>query len=200
MTFIDLDWISGAFGTPDHHTESQKSALAISDELIDELLEAHEIIIGTPMYNFALPAILKAWIDHVVRFGKTFTYGTDGREGLAEGRKVIIVVASGQKYDGASGLGAYDYELPYLKHILDFIGITDVTFMQGGGTMQVAQNQLSADEFVGGELGISEITVKAHRGQVMQKMKADSLAELVRMAAKLRIPEAPNSGVPGTKS
>jgi len=52
---------------------------------------------------------------------------------------------------------------------------------------------------VGGELGISEITVKAHRGQVMQKMKADSLAELVKMAAKLRIPEAPNSCVPGTK-
>jgi FixJ family two-component response regulator len=52
---------------------------------------------------------------------------------------------------------------------------------------------------VGGELGISEITVKAHRGQVMQKMKADSLAELVKMAAKLRMPEAPNSCVPRTK-
>jgi FMN-dependent NADH-azoreductase len=148
MTFVDVDWITGAFSKPDHHTESQKSALAISDELIDELLESDEIIIGTPMYNFAIPAVLKAWIDHVVRFGKTFTYGTGGREGLAKGRKIVIVVASGQKYDGASGLGAYDYEVPYLKHIMDFIGITDVTFIQAGGTMQVAQNQISADEFV----------------------------------------------------
>jgi FMN-dependent NADH-azoreductase len=73
MTFVNLDWITGAFSTPDHHADSHKRALAISDELIRELLEADEIIVGTPMYNFAVPAVLKAWIDHVVRFGKTFT-------------------------------------------------------------------------------------------------------------------------------
>jgi len=148
MTFVDLEWITGAFSTSDHHTDNHKRALAISDELIQELLEADEIIVGTPMYNFAIPAVLKAWIDHVVRFGKTFKYGTTGREGLAKGRKVVIVVASGQKYDAASGLDANDFEIPYLRHILGFIGITDITFIQAGGTMQVAQEQVSADDFV----------------------------------------------------
>ena len=146
MTFVDLDWIAGSFSTPDRHTDKHKRALAISDELIHELLEADEIIVGTPMYNFSIPAVLKAWIDHVVRFGKTFTYGTDGRQGLAKGRKVVIVVASGQTYDAASGLDTHDYEIPYLRHILAFIGITDVTFIQAGGTMRVAQGQVSADE------------------------------------------------------
>ena len=73
ITFVDLDWIIGASSRPDHLTDSHKSALAISDTLIAELLEADEIVIGTPMYNFAVPAVVKAWIDHVVRNGKTST-------------------------------------------------------------------------------------------------------------------------------
>jgi FMN-dependent NADH-azoreductase len=59
----------------------------LSDTLIAELLLADQIVIGTPMYNFAVPAVVKAWIDHVVRLGKTFNYGATGREGLAKGRK-----------------------------------------------------------------------------------------------------------------
>src|SRR5258708_13008705 len=90
MTFVDLDWIMGAFSPPEQVTEQHKSALAISDTLIGELLEADDIIIGTPMYNFAVPAVLKAWIDHVVRAGKTFQYGASGPEGLAQGRKAPV--------------------------------------------------------------------------------------------------------------
>ena len=148
MTFVDLDWIIGAFSTPVQLTDSHKSALAISDKLIAELLEADEIVIGTPMYNFAVPAVVKAWIDHVVRGGKTFKYLATGPEGLAKGRKVVVAVASGGSYDKASGMEAYNYEIPYLRHILGFIGITDVTFVQAGGTMRVAQGQGSSEEFM----------------------------------------------------
>jgi FMN-dependent NADH-azoreductase len=148
MTFVDIDWIIGAFSTPDQLTDSHKSALAISDKLIAELLEADEIVIGTPMYNFAVPAVVKAWIDHVVRGGKTFNYLATGPEGLAKGRKVVVAVASGGSYDKASGMEAYNYEIPYLRHILGFIGITDVTFVQAGGTMRVAQDQVSSEEFM----------------------------------------------------
>jgi FMN-dependent NADH-azoreductase len=148
MTFVDLDWIIGAFSAPDQLTDSHKSALAISDTLIAELLEADEIVIGTPMYNFAVPAVVKAWIDHVVRAGKTFNYVATGPEGLAKGRKVVVAVASGGSYDTASGLETYNYEIPYLRHILGFIGITDVKFVQAGGTMRVAQGQVSSEEFM----------------------------------------------------
>jgi FMN-dependent NADH-azoreductase len=148
MTFVDLDWIMGAFSAPDQHTDSHKRALAISDELVGELLAADVVVIGTPMYNFAIPAILKAWIDHVVRAGKTFNYTATGAEGLAKGRRVVVAAASGGSYDAASELEAYNYEIPYLRHILGFIGITDMTFVQAGGTMRVAQGQVSSEEFL----------------------------------------------------
>jgi FMN-dependent NADH-azoreductase len=148
MTFVDLDWIMGAFSPPDQVTDDHKNALAISDTLIAELLEADEIVLGTPMYNFTVPAVVKAWIDHVVRAGKTFNYGSSGPEGLAKGRKMLVTVASGGSYDKASGMEAYNYETPYLRQILGFIGITDLTFVHAGGTMRVVQGQISAEEFL----------------------------------------------------
>jgi FMN-dependent NADH-azoreductase len=148
MTFVDLDWIMGAFSPPDQVTDGHKNALAISDTLIAELLEADEIVMGTPMYNFTIPAVVKAWIDHVVRAGKTFSYGSSGPEGLAKGRKMLVTVASGGSYDKASGMEAYNYETPYLRQILGFIGITDLTFVHAGGTMRVVQGQISAEEFL----------------------------------------------------
>jgi FMN-dependent NADH-azoreductase len=148
MTFVDLDWIIGASRTPDQLTDSHKSSLAISDMLTAELLDADVIVIGTPMYNFAVPAVVRAWIDHVVRNGKTFNYGASGPEGLAKGRKAVVVIASGGSYDTASGLESYNYEIPYLRHILGFIGITDATFVQAGGTMRIARGQVSSEEFM----------------------------------------------------
>lgn len=66
LTFVDLDWIAGAYSPPEHHSENDKKALALLDELISELVGADEIILATPMYNFAVPAALKTWVDHVV--------------------------------------------------------------------------------------------------------------------------------------
>lgn len=147
LSFVDLDWIMGAFTPPEHHGENHRKALAISDELIGELLQADLVVIGTPMYNFAIPAVLKAWVDHIVRAGKTFSYGPSGPQGLAGGRKVVVAVASGGVFEGTA-LEPYNYEIPYLRHILGFIGMTDVTFIQAGGTMAVAQGKVSTEEFL----------------------------------------------------
>jgi len=151
LTFVDLDWIGGAFAPPEYHTENHKKALAISDELVSELIEADEIILATPMFNFAIPASLKAWIDHVVRAGKTFRYNAEGRpEGLLAGKnkKVLAIIASGGAYSERSGMTALDHESPYLRFILGFMGITDVRFVQAGGTGEVLQGRKSADEFL----------------------------------------------------
>src|SRR5258708_12463348 len=74
LTFVDLDWIAGAYSPPEHHNENHKRAIALSDELVAEILAADEIGVPTPMYNFEVPAALKAWIDHVVRAGNTFRH------------------------------------------------------------------------------------------------------------------------------
>jgi FMN-dependent NADH-azoreductase len=148
LTFVDLDWILGSFATADQQTEQHRKALALSDELIAELAAADTVILGTPMYNFAIPAALKAWIDHIVRDGKTFRYGESGPEGLLKGKKGVIAIASGGSYAAGSGLEFLDHETGYLKFILGFIGITDVSFVHGGGTMQVATGQVSSEEFL----------------------------------------------------
>ena len=150
LTFVDLDWIQGAFSPPEHHNENHKRAIALSDELVSELVAADEIILGAPMYNFAIPAALKAWIDHVVRAGKTFRYTSSGPEGLLAGKnkKVLAIIASGGSYVEGTGFSALDYEVPYLRFIFGFMGITDIQFIQAGGTGSVAQGRVSAEEFL----------------------------------------------------
>jgi FMN-dependent NADH-azoreductase len=151
LTFVDFNWIAGAFSPPEYHTEDHKKALALSDELVSELLDADEITLATPMYNFAVPAALKAWIDHVVRAGKTFRYTAAGTpEGLlaSKGKKVLAIIASGGAYTQSSGMTALDYEVPYLRFIFGFMGITDVQFIRAGGTGAVMQGRISAEEFL----------------------------------------------------
>jgi FMN-dependent NADH-azoreductase len=149
LTFVDLDWIQGAFSPPEYRTDIHRKALALSDQLVAELLEADEIILATPMYNFAIPAALKAWIDHVVRAGKTFRYNASGRpEGLAGGKTVLAIVASGGNYVEGSGMTSLDYEVPYLRFIFGFMGIHDVRFVRAGGTGQVQQGKISAEAFL----------------------------------------------------
>jgi FMN-dependent NADH-azoreductase len=151
LTFVDLDWIAGAFSPAERHNENHRRALALSDELVSEVVEADEIILATPMYNFAVPAALKAWVDHVVRAGKTFRYTAAGTpEGLLAGKnkKVLAIIASGGSYAEGSGLSALDHEVPYLRFIFGFMGVTDVRFVQAGGTGAILQGRVSAEEFL----------------------------------------------------
>ncbi len=110
-------------------TTTQRSYLSTSDELIEELAAADTVVIGAPMYNFSIPSSLKAWIDQVVRIGKTFSYGPNGRQGLLGKKKVVIITSRGGAYEKGTAMEAFDFQEPYLRHILGFIGLTDVTFI-----------------------------------------------------------------------
>lgn len=103
------------------------AALRLSDELIDELLAADTLVFGVPMYNFGLSAGFKAYIDQIVRVGRTFSY--PGFEGLAKGKRAVVMVAAGQEYSEGAPMAAMDYVTPYLRTVLGFVGITDVTFI-----------------------------------------------------------------------
>jgi FMN-dependent NADH-azoreductase len=145
LPFVDLPWIVGAYSTPDQHTPEQKDAISVSDVLIDELLAADEIVIATPMYNFNVPAILKAWIDHIVRIGRTFSASY---EGLAKGKKATLIIASGGSYAPGSPMESYNAATGYLKQVLGFIGITDVKVVLAGDTNDLAQGKVQLDEFL----------------------------------------------------
>ncbi len=115
-----------AISTKDPAEAAQlQEAARQSDQLTDELLASDLLVIATPMWNFGIPSALKAWIDLIVRPGRTFQYADDGVLGLAKGRKAILVLASGGVFtDGP--WRPWDFVEPYLRQILSFIGIVDV--------------------------------------------------------------------------
>jgi len=112
--------------------ESLKQALHLSDVLTDELLSSDLLVIASPMWNFGIPSLLKAWIDHVVRAGKTFNYAGAGVEGLAKGKREILVLASGGVFSDGPWK-PWDTVEPYLRQILGFIGIDDVQTVRAEG-------------------------------------------------------------------
>jgi FMN-dependent NADH-azoreductase len=109
-------------------SEVEFAARRLSDELIGELKAADTIVIGAPMYNFSVPTTLRAWFDHVLRAGVTFSYADGSPRGLLGGRRVIVIESRGGLYSEGPAQ-AIDFQEPYLRHLLGFIGLTDVTFV-----------------------------------------------------------------------
>ena len=97
--------------------------------MIAELEKADTIVLAVPMYNFSIPSTLKAWIDHIARAGRTFRYTAHGPEGLLKGKKVVVLTARGGHYSGQSPFRAMDFQEPYLRAGLGFLGMSDVTFV-----------------------------------------------------------------------
>ena len=114
-------------------TAEDKARLQISDTLISELEAADTIVLTAPMYNFSIPSTLKAWIDHVARRGRTFSYSAAGPQGLLSGKKVFVLTARGGIYSQGPSQ-AFDFQVPYLRGVFGFIGLTDVTFIHFEGT------------------------------------------------------------------
>ena len=143
---ITNTWQQANFTPSQERSDEQKEALKQSDELIAELRAADTIVIGAPVYNFSVPASLKAWIDLVARAGETFRYTENGPEGLLTGKRAIVAMASGGTPIGSD----MDYNTSYLKFILGFMGITDVSFVAADALAQDAEGTVArAHEQIG---------------------------------------------------
>lgn len=140
LPLIDEAWIGANFTPADQRTESQRTALTLSDELVAEVKAADTLVIGLPIYNFGVPAALKAWVDLVARAGVTFRYSEAGPQGLLTGKRAIVAVASGGTQAGSE----IDFATGYIRHVLGFIGITDVTFVTADRLMLDAEATLAS--------------------------------------------------------
>jgi len=139
---IDESWIAANFTDPAARSQAQRAALETSDALVAELRAADVLVIGLPIYNFSVPAALKAWIDLIARARVTFRYTEAGPEGLLAGKRAVIAVASG----GVSVGSAADFATPYLKHALAFVGITDVEIVSAERLAAGAERAIAAAE------------------------------------------------------
>jgi FMN-dependent NADH-azoreductase len=131
----------GAIFTPaSQRTPEQTARAALDDALIAELLAADVVVLGVPMYNFGVPASLKNWINAIAKAGVTFRYTEKGPEGLLKGKKVYVALARGGKYRNTPA----DTQVPYLKMVLGFLGLTDVAFVYAEGLNMGAEAEQTA--------------------------------------------------------
>jgi FMN-dependent NADH-azoreductase len=133
-------------------------ALTISNELIGELETANEYVFGIPMYNFSVPAAFKAYIDQIVRVGRTFAVDESGYKGLLHGKKATVITSSGGVYRAGSPAAPYNLQEPWIRSILGFIGLTDVEFVVADGLSEVELGKQNREEYL-----------KPIRKQVQQK-------------------------------
>lgn len=126
---LDAALLGGWMKAADQQEPAEQEALVRSERLTGELLAADVLVLAAPMYNFAIPSSLKAWLDHVLRAGVTFRYTANGPEGLLKGKRAVVLTARGGIYAGSQ----LDQQEPYLRQVLGFIGITQVDFVHAEG-------------------------------------------------------------------
>ncbi|UBF28934.1 FMN-dependent NADH-azoreductase [Kovacikia minuta CCNUW1] len=133
VPYIDHTWVTAKFTPAAEYTPELATAIALSDQLVDEFLAADRYILSTPMYNFGIPAVLKSYIDYIVRPRRTFAATQNGFQGLVTDRKMILVQARGSDFRPGSAYDAVNFQEPYLKTIFGFIGITDIETINANG-------------------------------------------------------------------
>jgi FMN-dependent NADH-azoreductase len=127
---VDEPWIAAAFTPPDARTPELNEVIKPSDALVDEFLAADRYVFGVPMYNFNVPSTFKAYIDQIVRVGRTFAVSEQGLKGLVDSsKKMLVITARGGSYQQGTPTATYDLQEPYIRAIFGFIGITDITFI-----------------------------------------------------------------------
>jgi FMN-dependent NADH-azoreductase len=157
------EFVSAMYTPADQRSPEQHMELGLSDKLIDELKDADVIVIGSPMYNFSISAPLKAWVDMVVRSGETVDFMQRPPKGLLHGKKTIVITSRGGSYAPGTPTAAFDFQEPYLRHILHLMGLQDVTFIH-------VDRQLHGDEI-------------AHQSRQQATAQIEDLVEGLTLAA-----------------
>jgi FMN-dependent NADH-azoreductase len=132
LPFVNEELVGAYFTPAEKQTDHQKGILAQSNELAQELLDADTYVFGVPMYNFTVPAVFKAYIDLVVRAGKTFSYADGVPKGFLKNKQMIVVTSSGADYSGPP-MQAMDFVEPYLRAIFGFLGVTNIKVITAPG-------------------------------------------------------------------
>ena len=147
LPLINAEWLGAVFTPADKRSADQAAIAAQADALLDEVRAADVLVIGLPIYNFGVPAPLKTWFDQLARKGETFVYTETGPKGLMTGKKAYVALSS----DGTELGGPVDFASGYVRHMLGFFGITDVTFVAAdkllfGADAAVARAEAAIDQ------------------------------------------------------
>lgn len=142
--FVDLPWMIGAYSPTETHSPAVSATIKVSNDLVAELQAADHIVLGTPMFNFSIPAVLKAWIDQIVRVGVTVS---PENVGLLTGKKATIILATGGNFSPGSPVEAYNLASGYLRQVFGWIGITDVEIILADRGQAGANGETAVEAF-----------------------------------------------------
>lgn len=145
IPFVDTAWIGGAFTPYEDHSAEHSAAIRISDDLIAELQQADHVVIGTPMHNFSISALLKAYLDQIVRSGVTVS---QSYEGMLKGKSATAIIATGGDFGPGAPYASANSASSYLRQVLGFVGITDLTVVLAGKTLAIDAGRMSLAEYV----------------------------------------------------
>ena len=137
--------LGAAQGTGLEWPEELRRDVALGQAALAEFLASDIVVVGAPMYNFAIPSQLKSWIDRITVAGRTFRYGPEGVEGLAGGKKVVIVSTRGGMYGAETPMASFDHQETYLRALFGFLGITDITVVRAEG-LAMSDNRAASME------------------------------------------------------
>lgn len=130
LTYLDLDADPLPHLTAAALAKTDAAQAARADQVLAGFLAADVLVIGAPMYNFSVPSTLKAWIDRIAIAGTTFRYTAEGPQGLAGGKRAILVLSQGGVHENGA---ASDFQESYLRFVLGFLGITDIEVVKAQG-------------------------------------------------------------------
>jgi FMN-dependent NADH-azoreductase len=145
---IDAAWVGAAYTPKDARSAEQNETLALSDTLLAELKAADEYVLGVPMHNFAVPSVLKLWIDQIARAGESFAYVDGAPQGLLIGKKATFLVASGGAYGADTAMASFNHVEPYLRTVFGFLGVTDTSFLSAGGAAALMYGKIDRATFL----------------------------------------------------
>jgi FMN-dependent NADH-azoreductase len=145
---IDGAWVAAVFTPEEVRTPAQREIVSTSDRLIEELNVADEYVFGLPMHNFGVPAVLKLWLDQIIRVGKTFGVLNGAPEGLLENKQAQFLITAGGTYDPGTPMGSFNFVEPYLRAVFGFVGVTDTKFLTAGGTAALRYGNIDRDSFL----------------------------------------------------
>ena len=154
-------------------TDAVQEEAALAEAVVTEFLDADVVVVGAPMYNFSIPTQLKAWIDRLAQGGRTFRYTANGPEGLAGGKRLVIVSSRGGMYAGQAFEAAMDHQESYLRTVFGFFGITDVTVLRAEGVDTGAEIRAQAiGQALGATTGLAELLAGAVGRQALKAVRA----------------------------
>jgi FMN-dependent NADH-azoreductase len=145
---VDEQWIAAAYSPPEQRAPELVTALQTSDALVDEFLAADTCVFGVPMYNFSVPSTFKAYIDQIVRVGRTFSVDASGFQGLASGKKIVVITARGGNFRPGTPFAAYDHQEPYLRTVFGFMGIMDIEFIHADRLNPITSNAATRSQSI----------------------------------------------------